>query len=59
MEKLDLVIWTLNSEKTLPFTLASMKGDSRKNVNNKLVIDGKSENYPLAILGYPFGASGE
>ena len=50
MEKIDLLMWTLNSEETLPYALKSIdRAIPKKNVNQKFVIDGNSEDKTVKI----------
>jgi len=45
INRLDIVMWTLNSEKTLPYALESIeKAIPSKIVNQKIVVDGQSED---------------
>ena len=54
-QKIDLVTWTLNSAKTLPFTLTSIeKAIPRKHVNQKFMVDGHSTDETTNI-GKMFG----
>jgi glycosyltransferase involved in cell wall biosynthesis len=54
-KKIDLTIWTLNSAKTLPFTLMSIeKAIPRERVNQKLMVDGHSTDETQNI-GKQFG----
>lgn len=55
MKKIDLVMWTLNSEKTLAATLSSINvAIPDKYVNQKIIVDGNSEDSTKKI-GKAFG----
>lgn len=48
--KIDLLIWTLNSEKTLPITLRSIeKAIPKENINQKIIVDGGSIDNTIQI----------
>jgi len=48
--KIDLVMWTLNSEKTLHLALNSIKkAIPEKNINNKILVDGGSFDRTIEI----------
>lgn len=50
MKKIDLLMWTLNSEKTLPLTLKSIKNAiPKKYINKKYIIDGGSNDKTVLI----------
>ena len=53
MKKIDLVIWTLNSEETLPYTLNSIeKQIPKKHINQKIIVDGKSSDKTKEIAEF-------
>lgn len=55
MKKIDLVMWTLNSEKTLAVALSSINvAIPDRYVNQKIIVDGNSE-YDTKEIGKAFG----
>ncbi len=48
--KIDLLMWTLNSEKTLPLTLRSIeKAIPKAHINQKIIVDGGSKDNTIQI----------